>query len=149
MSRLQLIPTSLVVIGLAFFGCARLGSAEIEEADLTVVRYEVEHTASTSQPACCPEYRLTYCHHPTLLPTCCGHCVPIETVLEVADPCDPRCILQIPVQLPGCCTGQPLVVGRCGILVRGVVMYRWCCGYMIRVVFTHCGEVVVHSYGRS
>jgi hypothetical protein len=90
---------------------------------------------------CCPciEYR----HHGR--PICCCDCnapPEIKTVLQVKNPAT-CCVVPIPICLPGCCTGEPCVSSRCGILGRGIVRYDYCCGVKIIVTFRACGDIVV------
>jgi len=62
---------------------------------------------------------------------------------------DPRtcCLVDVPVCLPGCCTGAPLVQGRAGLFGRGITTYCWDCGYRMRVVVGNHGDVTVHYFG--
>jgi hypothetical protein len=94
--------------------------------------------------SCCPciEYR----HHGR--PICCCDCnapADIKTVLLVKNPAT-CCTVPIPVCLPGCCTDEPCVRSRCGVLGRGVVHYDYCCGVKIIVTFRACGDIVVSYY---
>jgi hypothetical protein len=97
----------------------------------------------TSGPCCpCIEYR----HHGR--PICCCDCnapPEIKTVLMVKNPAT-CCTVPIPVCLPGCCTDEPCVWSRCGILGRGIVHYEYCCGVKIIVTFRACGDIVVSYY---
>ncbi len=93
---------------------------------------------------CCPciEYR----HHGR--PICCCDCntpQEIKTVLMVKNPATCR-VVPIPVCLPGCCTDEPCVWSRCGVLGRGIVHYDYCCGVKIIVTFRACGDIVVNYY---
>ena len=82
---------------------------------------------------------------------CRWECQPtMQMVMRVTDPCSgtcctPPCSVDIPVCLPCCCTGAPTVDCRCGPLGRGVVIYEWCCGYKVKVVFHICGDITVVS----
>jgi hypothetical protein len=96
---------------------------------------------------CCPQRCIRYVKHRRLRCVCCGCCKPpVETVLRVQDPCDCT-VVEVPVCLPPCCEDAPCVRSRCGLLCRGVVTYDWCCGFKVRVVFRHCGDIVVHTFG--
>jgi hypothetical protein len=88
----------------------------------------------------CIEYR----HHGR--PICCCDCnapAEIKTVLMVKDPncCD--CCVAVPICLPGCCTDEPCVCSRCGILGRGIVRYDYTCGVRVTVTFRARGDIVV------
>jgi len=72
---------------------------------------------------------------------------PKKIVLVVKDPCYCDCSLEVPICLPSCCKGEPCVTSRCGVLCRGVVTYKWCCGFRVKVIFRNCGDVLVVSYG--
>jgi hypothetical protein len=65
--------------------------------------------------------------------------------LEVTNPaeCD-GCCYWVSAQVPACCAGEPIRAGRVGILGRGVVEYRWSCGWTVKVVFRTRGDVVIH-----
>jgi len=72
-------------------------------------------------------------------------------VLRVRDPrscscCKPRYV-NVPVCLPACCEGEPKVASRRGLLVDGVVRFRYCCGFQVKVVFEKCGDLTVHYLG--
>jgi hypothetical protein len=99
--------------------------------------------AADTGPCCCPciEYR----HHGR--PICCCDCnapAEIKMVLVVKDPqsCCGDCVA-VPVCLPGCCTGEPCVSSRCGVLGRGIVRYDFSCGVRVTVTFRARGDIVV------
>lgn len=95
-----------------------------------------------SVEAACVRY-VQHCPHRK---TCCGCATSYQTVLTVIDP-KTCCPVDVPVCLPSCCTGQPQSSGRNGLLGRGITNYSWCCGYNIRIVVGHHGDVTVHYYG--
>ena len=70
-------------------------------------------------------------------------CDVYQTVLYHCDPCT-GCTTAIPLCLPVCCDGEPRVVERVGALGRSVVVYRWCCGTVAKVITDRCGDIVVH-----
>lgn len=70
----------------------------------------------------------------------------VDTVLIVQNPAD-GCFYEIPVCLPGCCVGEPLVAGKRGLLGRGVVEYCWPCGFEVEVIFRLRGDVKVEYEG--
>ena len=87
--------------------------------------------AMAARAACPPGYVCKPAPPPQVLvlnvknPACCG---------------DYACVK---VCVPGCCEGPPTVCARCGVLGRGIVTYRWCCGHQVTVVFTALGGVRV------
>jgi hypothetical protein len=90
--------------------------------------------------AVCCDRAITYRHHhPRTEPCGARH----EAVLLVKDPCT-CCLIQVPVCLPCCATGEPTVCCHKGILGRDVCEYTWCGGYRVRVVINRDGCVVVH-----
>lgn len=69
----------------------------------------------------------------------------IETTLIATNPadcCSDTCY-SVPVCIPACCEGEPLVCPRRGFLGRGVVEFCWPCGWQVHVVFRHRGDVLV------
>lgn len=71
---------------------------------------------------------------------------PISTVLCVKDPCT-RCLVSVPVCLPGCCCDEPTVTSRPTLLANGTVTYEWCCGVSVAVRFQRDGEILVTYRG--
>ena len=99
--------------------------------------------------ACCYEPRIRYVAHRLCRRVCCC-CAPEprQTILQVQDPGSCCCrLVDVPICLPGCCDDAPCVRSRGGLFCRGVVTYTWCCGYTVRVVFHHRGDITVHTYG--
>jgi hypothetical protein len=70
----------------------------------------------------------------------------MRLVMTTENPID-RCLYDIPLCIPTCCTGQPRVTSDCGPFGRGVVTYCWPCGFEAKVVFTARGDVVVNYRG--
>lgn len=101
----------------------------------------------TVQPRHFPKYCISYRNHPLLGPRT-GSCGTMKIALAVPDPACCKYVVEVPVCIPCCCTDVPKVHSRCGVLGRRIVVYDWCCGYKVRVVFNRCNDVVVHSYGR-
>lgn len=89
---------------------------------------------------CCPTPCITYRHHGHRK-VCCGCAPSYETVLCATNP-KTCCPVNIPVCVPGCCTGAPSMTCR-----HHTVRYEWCCGYKVTVRFKHNGDVVVVSRG--
>lgn len=87
-----------------------------------------------------------YVQHCPLRRSCCGCGSSYQTTLTVIDP-RTCCPIAVPVCLPSCCTGQPSGGGRNGLFGRGITNYSWCCGYTVRIVVSHHGDVTVHYYG--
>lgn len=84
-------------------------------------------------------------HHPRKS-ICCACETSFQTTLAVYDPCN-RCMIDVPVRLPSCCTGAPQAGGRDGLFGQGITNFAWCCGYKVRVVVNKRGDVTVHYYG--
>ena len=77
----------------------------------------------------------------------CYNCDPSQKiVMEVADPCCCKCTVEVPMCIPACCKDKPCVSSSCGPF-RGVVWYKWCCGFEARVVFSRCGDITVTYFG--
>jgi len=70
----------------------------------------------------------------------------IETVMITKNPAD-GCLYEIPLCLPACCVGEPMVDHRLGLLGRGVVEYCWPCGLEVEVKFRLRGDVKVDYDG--
>jgi hypothetical protein len=69
---------------------------------------------------------------------------PIEVALCVDDPCDCCAPQTVCVCVPCCCTEEPCVTWRNGLLGRRVATYSWpCCGHTVEVVVTRRGELIV------
>lgn len=101
--------------------------------------------AAMSGPAmagncCCPAPCITYRHHGHHK-VCCGCAPSYETVLCATNP-RTCCPVNIPVCVPGCCTGAPTMTCH-----HNTVRYEWCCGYRVTVRFKHNGDVKVVSRG--
>jgi hypothetical protein len=123
--------------------------AEAEPASLTKKTSDCakpEPSCCAPQPKCCAEPCIKYHHRGPKL--CCGNCsAPKEIVLKVKNPCT-GCETEVPVCTPACCEGEPKVCEGTGFLGRDIVEYEWCCGFYVRVAFTHCGDIVVTTWGR-
>lgn len=89
---------------------------------------------------CCPTPCIKYRHHGHHK-VCCGCAPSYETVLCATNP-KTCCPVNIPVCVPGCCTGAPSMTCH-----HHTVRYEWCCGYKVTVRFKHNGDVVVVSRG--
>jgi hypothetical protein len=71
----------------------------------------------------------------------------IDLVMVTKNPAD-GCYYEIPLCIPACCTGDPVVSGGRGIFGRGVVEYRWSCGFRAIVKFRQVlGDVRVDYEG--
>ena len=70
----------------------------------------------------------------------------VSVVAEHPDPCI-DCAVEVPLCIPCCCTGEPVVTSHRGLLGRGVVEYCWSCGFRAEVVFRNRGDMVVHYRG--
>jgi hypothetical protein len=102
--------------------------------------------AAPAAPCClapCIKY-VTRGHHKD-----CYGCATQQLVLPVKNPCSCcGCAIEVPMCIPACCVGAPCVDSHCGLLGRGVVWYKWPCGFKARVAFRHCGDVVVTYFYR-
>jgi hypothetical protein len=71
----------------------------------------------------------------------------VQLVMMVKNPAD-GCIYEIPLCVPACCTGEPVMSEWCGLFGRGVVEYCWECGFTAKVKFRHIlGDVKVEYDG--
>jgi hypothetical protein len=71
----------------------------------------------------------------------------IDLIMLTKNPAD-GCAYEIPICIPACCIGDPTVSGGRGILGRGIVEYRWACGFRAIVKFRHIrGDVEVEYEG--
>ncbi|MFO0819804.1 MAG: hypothetical protein U1A77_17780 [Pirellulales bacterium] len=93
---------------------------------------------------CCVPSCIRYFEHGRAR-RCCGPTY--QTTLTYCDPCS-DCMVCIPVCIPVCCDEPAQIVERHGAFGRSVVVFRWCCGYMVKVVTDRCGDVAVHQYTR-
>jgi hypothetical protein len=93
------------------------------------------------------------CWHPCICyehrgcPICCSSCSDapaIKTSIKVTDPCT-CCTVDVPLCLPGCCTGAPCCVkDRCPILFNRLALrYEYCCGVAVVIKVKKCGDIVV------
>jgi hypothetical protein len=87
-----------------------------------------------------------YVQHRPHRQTCCDCGPSYQTALTVIDP-KTCCPIEVPVCLPSCCKGYPQSSGRDGLFGRGITNYNWCCGFSVRIVVGHHGDVTVHYYG--
>jgi hypothetical protein len=155
MNRFGIIVSSVVVCAmfLAIAGMSRANDLANAEplpapgpvAPSVAAPSSAAPAASTGAPDSCCGPCIEYRHHGR--PICCCDCnapPEIKTVLHVKNPsCCCGCTVDVPVCLPGCCTGEPCVSGRCGVLGRGVVHYEYACGVRVTVTFKACGDILV------
>jgi hypothetical protein len=92
-------------------------------------------------PKCCYKPCITY-HEAGCRSKCCASGPKIQMILRVQDP-KSCCTVDVPVCVPACCTGTPCVSTRCALFCRGVVWYDWDCGFSVKVVFKHSGDLAV------
>ena len=133
---------------LAAMVAALLLSSVSGDAQARLFKSEATTVAAkaTTTGGACYQPCIRYKHHRGCK-VCCGCEAPVKTVLVVKDPCCCGCSVEVPVCLPSCCTGEPCVTCRPGMFGRSIVEYSWDCGYLVRVVFTRHGDLIVHSYG--
>ena len=70
----------------------------------------------------------------------------MNIILQVKDPCT-CCLVEVPVCIPACCTGNPTVCCHRGFLGRQVVTYSWCCGVSVDIIFKRNGCYIVRYCG--
>jgi hypothetical protein len=103
---------------------------------------------AVAPPVSCHEPKIIYRHHRCCKwRSCCSCESSHQMLLPVSDPRCPGRVVQIPVPVPACCNKTPWGKERCGLFVRGVATFLWDCGYMVKVVWLHRGDIVVHTYG--
>ena len=68
---------------------------------------------------------------------------PVNAVLVVEHPGGCNCAVEVPVCLPACVEGEPVVCSRCTLSGRGVVTFQWSSGFHVKVVFRKVGDIVV------
>ena len=91
--------------------------------------------------ACC-DVNICY-RHVGRRHTCCDPCLePINTTLTVCHPCT-GCTIEVPVCLPGCCTGSPTACDRGTLIGAGLTRFDWCCGFSVVVRYQRCGDITV------
>ena len=100
-------------------------------------------------PGCgCPQQRrIEYRNHCRLRKGAFACAPPVQTVLVVPGGGCGQCAVEVPVCIPACCTDAPQVEARRGLLGRTRVLYRWCCGFEVEVVFCCNGDLIVHYDG--
>jgi hypothetical protein len=105
---------------------------------------EVEELAAPgAQANCC--WHPCICYEHRGCPICCCTDAPaIKTSIKVTDPCT-CCTVDVPLCLPGCCTGEPCCVkDRCPILFnRELIRYEYCCGVAVTIKISKCGDILV------
>lgn len=129
----------------ALLAVAALVPGQSAEAALRARRAAAEPSCCEPAPICAPVCKTpNICYRDrTRCNPCCDPCAPkVQDVLTVCDPCT-GCPVAVPVCLPACCTGCPEVCARGALIGRGVVTYRWCCGFTATVRFDRCGDVLV------
>ncbi len=97
--------------------------------------------AVTVPPKCCYKPCITY-REAGCCKKCCTSGPDIQMILRVQDP-KSCCTVDVPVCVPACCQGTPCVSSRCALFCRGAVWYDWACGFSVKVVFKHNGDLVV------
>ena len=71
----------------------------------------------------------------------------MDLIMLTKDPTG-TCAYEIPMCIPACCVGDPLISERRGIFGRGIVEYRWACGFRAIVKFRHVlGDIRVDYEG--
>ena len=112
-----------------------------DKASIDVVSHAVVHCCDD-----CGDVNICY-RHIGFRKTCCDPCLePIKTTLTVCHPCT-GCEIEVPVCLPGCCTGDPTSCDRSTLIGAGLTRFEWCCGYSVVVRYKRCGDITVISRG--
>jgi hypothetical protein len=114
-------------------------------ADAVVVSEEIVGGPPPVAGVCCPAPCIIYRERGRCRKTCCSCEPPIETALTVPKPRCCNSYVEVPICLPGCCKSAPSVKCRRGLFCNGVVVYRWCCGFTVTVVFKKSGQIIVTS----
>jgi hypothetical protein len=148
MSLIRVILPVVLVGGMfASVAEARLTRASKQEAPATAAPASpapaAVAVASCAPAKCCPP---SICYRSHKGCGCFDPCKRMDMVLMVKDPCS-CCLVEVPVCIPACCTGNPIVCCHKGFLHRNVVEYSWPCGFCLKVVFDRRGDVTVHYYG--
>jgi hypothetical protein len=116
-------------------------------AEARVVRQNGQASPSDAAPPAAAAPAPEAIPAPCCVPDCKPCCQPkIEVILQVKDPCT-CCIIEVPVCIPACCTGNPTVCCRSGFLGRHIVTYSWCCGVSVDIVFKRNGCYFVRYHG--
>jgi hypothetical protein len=107
----------------------------------------VEAAPAESPAVCCPAPCINYRTH--LRARRMLRCQAQVQVAMLADnPADcVNCPVVVPLCIPACCTGEPVVTSHCGLLGRGIVEYCWPCGFSAEVAFRARGDIMVHYRG--
>jgi hypothetical protein len=99
--------------------------------------------------ATCCTPNITYRHHGCCKRRACCSCESsCQVILPVKNPKGCGCILQIPVPVPPGCQDIPCGKDRCGLFVSGVATFKWACGYRVKIILLHRGDVIVHTFGQ-
>ena len=99
----------------------------------------------SSAPVCSPARVSSYRWHRSAKRFSACHRGTIDTSLVVDNPADcASCCYEVAICVPACCAGEPRHWSRVGLFGRGIVEYRWRCGWTVRVIFRARGDVVVH-----
>lgn len=115
-------------------------AAVSQSASAAIVRVKVAAKA-TVPPKCCYKPCITY-REAGCCKKCCASGPEIQMILKVQDP-KSCCTVDVPVCVPACCKDTPCVSSRSALFCRGVVWYDWNCGFSVKIVFKHCGDLVV------
>ena len=97
-------------------------------------------------PVCCYNPCIKYVDA-TRCCKCCDEGAKIQAVLQVKDPCT-CCLVDVPVCIPACCTGEPCIDSKCGALGNGKIFYTWPSGYELKVVLNKRGNITVIYLGK-
>lgn len=130
----------------------KLPPGVIQKAPLDAVPLMPMPAVQRGEITCCPtpgcgcpqQRRIEYRNHCRLRKGVFACAPPVQTVLVVPDGSCCQCAVEVPVCIPACCTDAPQVEARKGLLGRTRVLYRWCCGFEVEIVFCCNGDLIVH-----
>jgi hypothetical protein len=147
LNRFFLISAALTL--LSFATVMSLSAADTAPHAVALIQPDgaaAEAPAAAAPKKCCYNPCIVYRSRGRCRKTCCGcnPAPPVKMVLTVPDPrkCWCGCAVDVNVCLPACCKGSPCVTSHCGLFGRGKVVYTWCCGYKVVVVFAKCNVIV-------
>ncbi len=119
------------------------------QKQLAVQKHVVQkHVTPLPMKGGCCEPKIIYRHHRCCKRRDCCSCESCcQVILPVADPDCCEKLHYISVPAPPSCQGVPWEKDRPGLFCRGVSIFKWPGGYMVKVVFLKKGDIIVHTFG--